>query len=321
MFSFFKHSRNLLLGAFALVFFTGCSSPQTILSGLSEKDANLVVVVLQSQDISATKVATAAQAGQAASFSITVSGSDAKDALKILVDNKIPKGQSAGYAGVYAGGSGIIPSSTQEKAQYLMALQGEIENMLLVLPGIVQASVVLVLPDPTLIRDPSAPAPKSSASVAIVYNPSDAQGNAQVSAYDIQYLVASAVPDLPANNITVLMASNSPLKLIDGKKAVATAVSTKAAAPAPAPAAPGTPTAGTTKTPATTTAAAPSSDKNGFLLTLFGVLAGIGLLFGLLGLLRSISLKAKLARLQSAAAAGSTPTPQGIGGETTIAAE
>jgi type III secretory pathway lipoprotein EscJ len=277
-----------------------------------------VVVVLQSQNISATKVATAAQAGQAASYSITVSGSDANDALKILVDNKIPKTQSAGYAGVYAGGSGIIPSSTQEKAQYLMALQGEIENMLLVLPGIVQASVVLVLPDPTLIRDPSAPAPQSSASVAVVYNPSDRQGNAQVSAYDIQYLVASAVPDLPAKNITVLMASNSPLKLIDGNKAVSTAVSTTPATTPTPTATP--PAAGATKTPSASTVP-PASNKNDFLLTLFGVLAGIGLLFGLLGLLRSISLKAKLARLQSAAGNASAPAPQGIGGETTIAAE
>jgi type III secretion protein J len=252
-----------------LLLLASCAGQQEILSGLNESDANQVIVMLQAKDIAATKLSVP---GRTVTYAIKVSASDTKDALKLLVDNKLPKLRSPGLAEVYPiGGGGLIPSSMQEKGQLMLALQGEVENMLLVLPGILQARAVIVLPDPTLIRDANAPPPQSTASVAVVYNPVDSKGSASVTSDDIKYLIASAVPDLSPSGVTVVMASNSPTKFVDDK--VASPV-TAAATPAP------------------------RDENSDYILMLFAGLAAAGLLFGVLGLARSISLRSKLRRLE-----------------------
>lgn len=257
---------DFLAIAASLSLLTSCGSQQEILSGLSEVDANQVIVLLQSKDISATKVSVP---GRTVTFSIKVSGSDEKEALKLLVDNKLPKVKSPGLAQVYpVGGGGLIPSATQEKAQLMMALQGEIENMLLVLPGIVQARVVIVLPDNSIVRDASAAQPHSTASVAIVYNP-DAKGAASVTSDEVKYMLASAVPDLSASSVTVVMAANTPATFSEPKVETASASLSQ--------------TSGIDETT----------------LLAFGAVAAAALLFGLLALARSLFLRSKLRKLQS----------------------
>lgn len=253
-----------------VVLLSACAGQQEILSGLSENDANQVIVMLQAKEIAATKVTVP---GRTVTYAIKVSGSDTKDALKLLVDNKLPKVKSPGIAEVYPlGGGGLIPSATQEKAQLMMALQGEVENMLLVLPGIVQARTVIVLPDPNIIRDARVPAPSATASVAIVYNPIDDKGNASVTSDDIKFLIASAIPELSPSAVTVVMASNAPVKFLGDKAPVAA----KALAPV------------TTST----------DENNDFMFLLFGGVAAAGLLVGLLALMRALMLKAKLRRVE-----------------------
>jgi type III secretion protein J len=277
---------------------SSCGSQEEIVSGLTQSDANQIIVVLQSRDITATKLASPPQAGKNISYSISVSSSHTKDALKILVDNKLPKVLSNGFAQVFPpGGGGLIPSSTQEKAQLVMALQGEIENMLLVLPGVVQARVVVVLPDATIIRDLDTPPPQATASVAVVYNPTDDHGNPSVSAENIKFLIASAVPDLSPSGVTVVMASNYPMKLVDSKRVKAKSVLSKASSLDNESASAAAPIAQVAKK-VTESKLAPA-DKNDFLILLFGALAGVGLLFGLCGLVRSIMLRAKLTRLEN----------------------
>lgn len=250
-----------------LCFISSCGGELEILSGLNENDANQVIVLLQSKDIAASKVSVP---GRTVTYTIKVGGSDAQDALKLLVDNKLPKIKSAGLAEVYpVGGGGLIPSPSQEKAQMMMALQGEIENMLLVLPGIVQARAVIVLPDASIIREKSTPAPQATASIAIVYNPIDSKGAASVSTDDIKYLVASAVPELSPSAVTVLMASNVPAQFASPKVI---------------------PAAATTET---------QTDDS--LLLIFGGIAAGGVVLGVLGLLRAIMLRSRLRRLERTA--------------------
>lgn len=299
--------------SFSLILLTGCASEQELLSGLSEADANQVIVVLQSQDIVAKKTSIP---GRKVTFTLSVNDSNLEKALKILVDNKLPKAQSPGLAEVYPlGGGGLIPSATQEKAQLMMALQGEIENMLLVLPGIVQARVVVVLPDTKVIRDPDTPAPQSTASVAVVYNPIDEKGKASVTSGDLRSLISSAIPDLSAENVTVVMAPNHPLKLVDSNRPAFDSVTTELENNDKTLAKESSPDLSAAYRPTEKPKATEQKDEDpqvaigminfedkDNLVKLFGGLAGLGLLLGVLGILRAIVLRARIKRMQAASA-------------------
>ena len=299
---------SFLLGVVA------CQSQQELVSGLTEREANEVLVVLQSQKMEPVKVAIP---GRTITYSVSIKEKSAPEALRILVENKLPRPLSQGLADVYpVGGGGLIPTASEEKAKFLMAIQGEIENMLKVLPGIIEARVVVVLADTDAIRDINSPPPPATASVAIVYNPIDNKGTPSVTPDDVKYLISSAVEDLSPSSVTVVMASNMPMKLIDvarnsHKKAIArptAAATTESSSPSS-----GTPASSSDSDSVSANAKHGSNhmsssikakeneqeSKGRFLIWLFGALAVLGLLLGTFGLIRAVSLRSKFANLQN----------------------
>jgi type III secretion protein J len=207
----FLRVRNLL-AVIAIATLIGCAGESNIVHDLTEVEANEILVVLEGEGIKSKKVAVA---GRVVTYSVVVSGTDESDALRILVDNKLPKERSTGLEQVYpAGSGGLIPTKSEEKAKFLMALQGEIERKLKTLPGVVRAHVSAVMPDKDVIRDVDEKPPEATASVALVYNPVDEDGKAGVPKEDIQRLVAASLEDLKPENVTVIMAQNEPLKLV-----------------------------------------------------------------------------------------------------------
>lgn len=316
----------------------GCQSQKEIVSNLSESDANQVLVVLASQKIDAQKVLVP---GRTPTYSVTVKSSAVMEALKILVENRIPSQSSTGYDAVYpAGSSGLIPTKEESKAKFLMALQGEVESMLRVLPGVVDAQVRIVMPDTDTVRDINAPLPKATASVAIVYNPIDNLGGAAVEESEIRNLVASAVEDLSQNNVTVVMTPNLPLHLVGATPPVNSAAykalqARKAAAAqkyAQAQALAINPQAQISSLPGETPslphmtegvqsaqlkvreaamlakqqAAEKQMKKNQILIWLFIAVAVLGLIVGIFGIMRAIKLKNKLALLEAKGHNGAT---------------
>ncbi len=273
--------RVLLRGALAcsLLFLVGCDGPHSIVHGLSELEANEVIVVLDSQGISGSKLL---EEGRVVTWAVQVPGSRSKDALRILVANKLPKARSTGLKEVYpAGSSGLIPTQTEEKAKFLMAMQGEIETMLKSLPGIQSANVSVVVPEKDVIRDVDTPPPPPTASVAIVYNPEDG-GKKPVDEERIQKLVANGVEGLKPQNVQVLMKENRAPVLLgmdSGSAALA-------------------PMAGEEVLSIRVV-----DKKAGLRAKLviggFGLLAVLGLVLGIVGIARSISLKSKLAKAEA----------------------
>jgi type III secretion protein J len=169
--------------------------------------------VLEARGISGDKVEAE---GRTVTWTVVVPDTDGRDALRILVANKLPRQRSAGLAQVYpAGGGGLIPTKSEEKAKFLMAIQGEIEKKLKSLPGVVQAHVSIVQPDKDIVRDLDSPPPSSTASIAIVYNAVDDRGTAAVTVDDIRLLVASSVEELKPANVQVVMKKNTPATLVD----------------------------------------------------------------------------------------------------------
>lgn len=189
-----------------------CSSPIAIVHGLEELEANEVLVVLEAKDITGTKQK---EEGRVVTWLVEVPEIDAKDAMRLLVANRLPKARSSGFKEVYpAGGGGLIPTKSEEKAKYMMALQGEVERKLKSLPGIVQAHVNIVSPDKDIVRDLDTPPPAAMASVAIVFNPIDERGTAAIKEDDVQKLTAASVEDLKPSNVIVVMKKNTPMTLV-----------------------------------------------------------------------------------------------------------
>lgn len=199
---------------------SSCEGQKEIVQGLSEPEANEILVVLDSQKITGTKNSIP---GREISFTISVKESKVVPALKLLVDNKLPREKQRGFAQVYPHGKGgMIPTRNEERARFLMGIQGQIENMLEVLPGVVKARVAVVLPSTGVIRDLNTPAPRATASVALVYNQVSDELGLSISKEEIQQLVASAVEDLRPSDVTVVLSPNQRLVLVGDKEETTT---------------------------------------------------------------------------------------------------
>lgn len=191
---------------------TGCEGQIDIVHGLEEVEANEILVVLNAQGMTGAKLK---EEGRVVTYAILVAESEAPDALQLLVDNKLPRARPQGLAQVYpAGSGGLIPTESEEKAKFLMALHGEIERKLLQISGIVRAHVTVVIPEKDVIRDLDTPPPPATASVAVAYNAIDGDGTAPTDEDKLQRLVASAIEDLKPENVTIIMTENRPLRIV-----------------------------------------------------------------------------------------------------------
>jgi type III secretion protein J len=210
-----KAMRRVPLGAIIgmTAFLSACGGEEAIVHGLDEFEANQIMVTLEAKGISGAK---RAEPGRVVTWAVAVPRIDAKDAMRLLVANHLPRVRSPSMEKVYGAGSGgLIPTKSEEKAKYLMALQGEIERKLKALPGIVQAHVTVVQPDKDIVRDLDTPPPASEASVAIVYNAIDERGTAAVKEDEVKNLVAASVEDLKPSGVVVVMKRNVPATLVD----------------------------------------------------------------------------------------------------------
>lgn len=271
----------LACAALLLLAHAGCEGELDIVHGLDEYEANHILVVLESQGFRASKLK---EEGRIPTWAVLVSEGQSMEALRVLVANRLPKPRSSGLAQVYpAGSGGLIPTKTEEKAKFLLALQGEVENMLKVLPGVQDARVSVVVPEKDVVRDLDTPPPPATASVAVVYNP-DGDGNKPIEEAAIRELVAAAVEDLKPEFVRVVMKENRLPVLIspDG-------VAGDDGAP---------PAAGETVL-GIKVVDQKAGTRAKMTLGLFTVLAVIGVVLGIAGIVRAVSLKSKLSRSEA----------------------
>jgi type III secretion protein J len=264
----------------ALVGAVGCNSLSDVVHGLDEFEANEILVVLEAKSISASKVK---EEGRVVAYTVQVRESSVADAMRFLVANKLPRRRAQGLSEVYpVGGGGLIPTKSEEKAKFLMAIQGEIERKLSRLPGVVSAHVSVVIPDKDVIRDLNAAPPIPTASVAIVYNGQDERGSAAISEAEIQKLVAASVEDLKITNVAVVMKRNEPARLVnsaasgDSADGVITARDVLGIRVADENAA----------------------NRIKLMLAVFSIVAVLGLAVGIGGIVRSLTLQRKTTKLE-----------------------
>ncbi|HTF67864.1 MAG TPA: hypothetical protein VK638_34815 [Edaphobacter sp.] len=181
-----------------LLFLAGCS--RQLETGLTEDDAQQVVVVLRENGISATTELDLTQKKDAAAWMVNVRGqSDTViRAWKILNENGLPRKKVKGLDDVFAN-AGMIPTAGEEKARLLSGLDGELTRTLDSLPGVVDARVQVVLPDNSPLIDKSEQSPPTASALIQFRGDEPPLKDAEVKS-----LMAKSIEGLTPENVAVV---------------------------------------------------------------------------------------------------------------------
>jgi type III secretion protein J len=186
----------------SLVFLVSCS--QELHHGLTEEQANEMVVTLANNGINATKVPVE---GEVLSFTLTVPKRDSSQAWEILQANNLPKPPKKGFGEVFAKTS-LIPTAVEEKAMYMQAVMGELEKTLLTITGVVEARVHVVLPESDVLKEELQGPTVTKAAVLLKYKP-DRSGAIPFREDDVKNLVANSVEGLKPPDVAVVVSEIS----------------------------------------------------------------------------------------------------------------
>lgn len=191
-----------------IVLLSACAQEIVVRDLPTEKEANTIVEVLAYDGIAGRK--SVLDDGRKKTYSISVPSSRRLDAITILNQHDLPSEHHLGYA-IY-GDSGLIPSASQEKAKFLRAIEGEIENQMRLVNGVLDASVQIVMPKDSVLRASGEAPPPTTASIALVYLPG-ANDSKPITVSEVKTMVARGVEKLSEENVTVLMSRKeiSPL--------------------------------------------------------------------------------------------------------------
>lgn len=170
--------------------------------GLSEEDANEILVLLQENGIEAEKAKEMRQ--NELFWTISLSKKNLPKARELLFRHKLPKQKELGLTGVYKE-KGLIPTPDEQKARFLLAIKGEIVNSLLKVPEIVDADVILNIPiKEEFTADAGGMAKRPTASVVVRVKP-NSEGRESINESNIKQFVANAVEGLNPRDVTVII--------------------------------------------------------------------------------------------------------------------
>ena len=192
-----RHYLFILLFGFTL---TGCAV-DTVVSALSEKEANTIIELFADNEIETTKGMI--DTGRAIQYSISVPSKKRLDAIRLLNLHELPRRKDKGYTEIFSE-SGLIPTSAEEKAKKLAALEGEIQKQLKLIDGVLDAQVQIVMPEESALKTAEDQITPTTASVTIRYLPG-AGGAKPISETQVQALVAAGVEKLTADKVFPLM--------------------------------------------------------------------------------------------------------------------
>jgi type III secretion protein J len=194
------YTKILLITVFMTGLLSACSS-ETVIHGIDEREANQIIELLTDHKLQANKLMI--DSGRTVNFNIVVPASARVDAIRLLNRYEMPRRKDKGYTDVFAEG-GLIPTSAEEKAKKLAALEGEIEKQLKLVDGVLDAQVQLVIPEESALRTSDEQRPQTTASVTLRYLPG-AGGEKPLSEPQIQQLVAAGVENLTSDRVYPLL--------------------------------------------------------------------------------------------------------------------
>ncbi|TKC89282.1 flagellar basal body M-ring protein FliF [Trinickia terrae] len=173
----------------ALYLWSRAPDYKVLFSNLSDRDGGAIITALQQANVPYKF----AEGGGA----ILVPSDQVHEMRLRLAAQGLPKGGSVGFELMDNQKFGI--SQFAEQINYQRALEGELEKTVESISTVREARVHLAIPKPSVfVRDKEAP----SASVLVNLYPGRALDEGQVVA--VTHMVASAVPDMPVKNVTIV---------------------------------------------------------------------------------------------------------------------
>lgn len=204
--------KNLAIAALGALLLAGCQSE--ILHGLSESEANDVVVMLERNHISAHK--DKEEGGREITWKISVPKAHTANSMFLLKENELPRPKSAGLE-IFNRGS-LIPTATEERAMFLQALSGELARTLSSIDGVLDARVHINIPQQDDLADKTN-RPEPSAAVLIKYRaevtPEKKRPPPPIAEEQVQSLVARTIQDLKPANVSVVAVPVNPPRALD----------------------------------------------------------------------------------------------------------
>ena len=199
------HLPKLLLILGLTVLLVACVT-HSLRTGLTEPEAQEIVVLLNEHGIEASSVKAAGEKKGTESWTVVIHGGDQNlaRAWRVLEENGLPRQKNKGLEDVFSN-SGMIPTATEEKARLLVGISGEISRALKSVTGVVDAHVLVVLPESSPLLDKSERVPPT-ASVLLKYRGSDLP----LSEEEVKKLVARAVEGLQPENVAVVYKKIEP---------------------------------------------------------------------------------------------------------------
>ncbi|HSX11309.1 MAG TPA: type III secretion inner membrane ring lipoprotein SctJ [Chlamydiales bacterium] len=189
-----------------LVLLAGCTTNQSIVNNIDEREANEIVVFLASKGIAAQKVAapTSAIGGTAPSdlYSITVDGSQSTEAMALLNRYGLPRIQGTNLLTLFAK-SGLVQSDREETIRYQSGLAEELKNTIRKIDGVLDADVQISFPDTSVTPVPGVPQPKITAAVYVKHQGVMEDPNSHMEV-KIKRLMAGSVNGLSYEDVAVI---------------------------------------------------------------------------------------------------------------------
>ncbi|MBL7685118.1 MAG: hypothetical protein JNK65_03670 [Deltaproteobacteria bacterium] len=191
---------------FSLLMTVVACNEMPIYHDLTESDANEILVALHDRGIEASKIKE--EKSQQVSWSIVVSQKDSTLAQKVLIENKLPKQKQLGFSGICKE-KGLIPTPEEEKCRKILALKGEIINSLEKIPGVIDADVVLNIPEISEFATESQPTKKPTASAVIRLRKS-ALESSDLNEAKLQRFISNTVENLDPRDVSVVITIVQP---------------------------------------------------------------------------------------------------------------
>ncbi|MDR1578588.1 MAG: type III secretion inner membrane ring lipoprotein SctJ [Deltaproteobacteria bacterium] len=174
-----------------LVFLAGCQTE--LYSGLSEEEANRMLVALLTRDIKAVKINQGKNG-----FSITVEETRTTMALELLNNEGLPSPKYQSLGQVFSG-QGMISTPLEEQSRLAFALAEELGQTFAKIDGVLtsRAHVVLATHDQS-----GAVSSSASASIFLRHRPESPVVNLQAK---IREICSKAVPGLTEDRVAIML--------------------------------------------------------------------------------------------------------------------
>lgn len=198
---------STLVLSMSLLLLTACGKDAEVISNLDERDANLIVVFLESKGIAAKKIASSSgpavgAANTGPKFSIHVDQKASINAMAVLNQNGLPQRQGTNLLDLFAK-QGLMSSDKEETIRYQAGLAQQITNTILMIDGVIDASVQLSFPPQETAPGETPVSTKITAAVYVKHQGVIDDPNSHLET-KIKRIVSGSITGLDLNDVTVV---------------------------------------------------------------------------------------------------------------------